>query len=226
MLKILIPILLYVSNAMAGTYTTNLQLYKPATGDTNYVVPFATSMNTLDSYVWGLYTSTYTYAQKDSTQTFTGSNTFNVTGAGVTTISSATILNATLGNAVVNGILSLSTSPFKVGGTTRDISTTGTQAITGLGFKPTAVIVFANIDGGFSFSMGAQGNNTPTGVVVENIAATTTMDARNNLIALWSGTGNLAYADVTSFDADGFTLTWSKSGSPTGTAYIKYAAFR
>lgn len=70
MFKILIPLFIFISNASAGTYTTNLNLYKPAAGDTNYVTPFANSMNTLDSYVWGLYTTTGSFL----TTTGDGSN--------------------------------------------------------------------------------------------------------------------------------------------------------
>lgn len=32
-----------------GTYTTNYNLYKPVKGDTDYISPFATSMNTIDA---------------------------------------------------------------------------------------------------------------------------------------------------------------------------------
>lgn len=49
MLKL--ALLFLTSIAWAGTYTTDLQLYKPATGDTNYVAPFATGMDTLDAAI-------------------------------------------------------------------------------------------------------------------------------------------------------------------------------
>jgi hypothetical protein len=50
-MKILSLILALAVNATAGTYTSDLLLYKPAVGDTNYVTPFATGMDTLDSAI-------------------------------------------------------------------------------------------------------------------------------------------------------------------------------
>lgn len=49
MLKIIL--LLLATNASALTYTTNLQLAKPARGDTNYVTPFNTGMDVLDAAI-------------------------------------------------------------------------------------------------------------------------------------------------------------------------------
>jgi len=49
MIKIILVALLSSTAAQAGSYTTFLNLYKPATGDTNYVVPFANSMTTIDT---------------------------------------------------------------------------------------------------------------------------------------------------------------------------------
>jgi hypothetical protein len=41
-----------------------------------------------------------------------------------------------------------------------------------------------------------------------------------------TGTGNDQTATLSAFDADGFTLAWTKNVSPTGTANIYYIAFR
>jgi hypothetical protein len=38
--------------------------------------------------------------------------------------------------------------------------------------------------------------------------------------------GNYQTCKVTSFDSDGFTVTWTKTGSPTGTATVTYTAIR
>jgi hypothetical protein len=39
-----------------------------------------------------------------------------------------------------------------------------------------------------------------------------------------NGTPDQQYASLASLDADGFTLTWTKQNSPTGTARVAYLA--
>lgn len=51
MLKIITILLLFCGTSFAGTYTTDLNLYKPAYGDTNYVTPFSNGMDTLDAAI-------------------------------------------------------------------------------------------------------------------------------------------------------------------------------
>ena len=50
-MKLITLILALAVNASALTYTTDLNLAKPAVGDTNYVTPFATGMDTLDAAI-------------------------------------------------------------------------------------------------------------------------------------------------------------------------------
>lgn len=110
---------------------------------------------------------------------------------------------------------------FKMGTTTRDLSTaSGTQAITGIGFLPRLVIILGNqtnnartsigIDDGtnhYSIYMGDAGN-------VFYTATGTSMNA---------GSGaNSQSGYVSALDADGFTITWVKTGSPTGTFTLMY----
>jgi len=44
-------------------------------------------------------------------------------------------------------------------------------------------------------------------------------------ITLYQGTG-FAEGNVTSMDIDGFTINWTKSVTPTGTATIMFIAFK
>ena len=104
----------------------------------------------------------------------------------------------------------------------RDLSAAnGNVAYTGVGFKPTSIFAFGVVSGevgdqsiGFGDSAkGAytiEGNNTPQG----------------NLLYMTSSIGNAATADIASYDADGFTLTWTKVSSPTGTAQLRFICFR
>ncbi len=115
---------------------------------------------------------------------------------------------------------------FKVGSFTRDVSVaSGTQAVTGVGFQPTAIICLANISGANQASWGASDGTTNGCVLDFNSAVAATYAINANLIHVQFAAD--AYTGVIStFDADGFTISWTKTGTPTGTATIKYLALR
>lgn len=123
-LKQILIVLALISPASALTYTTNLNLVKPAKYDTNYTVPFANSMDTLDSYVWGLYTSTGSFVLKagdtmtgplttssmtvvDGMTVDTASNTLVVDSVnhrvGLLTANPATLLHISSGSITIDG---------------------------------------------------------------------------------------------------------------------------
>ena len=120
------------------------------------------------------------------------------------------------------------TSGIKLGTFSRDTSiATGTQAVSGVGFKPSHIIFLANV--GLITPQVSIGFSN--GVVNYLIA-----DAYANTIGTWT---NAAYAlyllqtaaiyylgSITAIGADGFTVTWTKVGAKTGTATIYYMAFR
>ncbi len=119
-------------------------------------------------------------------------------------------------------------SRFKIVTTTRDISVTGAQAITGAGFAPKGAVVMAGFSGGspgasIGITDGAGGysliNYYPY-VVGQFVISTA------SLIDLIISNGNFANATITSLDADGMTITWAKTGSPTGTATLLIMFFR
>lgn len=102
----------------------------------------------------------------------------------------------------------------------------GDVAITGVGFKPTSIIFFANVQGQAQHSFGAVDSAKTMGDLV-------TIDAN----AYYSDSGivvnlqtiinvNTQKAVLKTFDTDGFTLTWTKTGSPTGDAYIMCVCYR
>lgn len=114
---------------------------------------------------------------------------------------------------------------FEVGSFTRDVSLTTAQSITTLAFQPKAVIFLAAIDGINSASWGIDDatnhmciNQRTTNVFLYN--ATMSITPTDNAV----DTSSQGY--VASMDATGFTLTWGKTGSPTGTARIIYLAFK
>jgi hypothetical protein len=108
------------------------------------------------------------------------------------------------------------------GSFTRDLTTaSGSQAITGVGFVPKAVLFTMSVGGGARFSDGFD-TQTARGSTYTNGSATFNADARS-IVALTSGS-DFQYAQIATMDSDGFTLTWTKTGSPTGSATIKYLA--
>lgn len=121
------------------------------------------------------------------------------------------------------------TEKIFVSTTSRDVSVTGTQAITGIGFKPSAIQIMTTIASAVgTFSIGYfDGSNG--GLIFDKHVevANAYSHASNNLvIRMQVAFGAETNGFLTSFDSDGFTLNWTKSGSPTGTAQIKFMAFR
>ena len=124
-------------------------------------------------------------------------------------------------------------SSFDIGTFTRDISTAdGTQAVTGVGFQPTHIIFHANINnvaGGFS--VGFDDGTTRRGSGIDGDTANTFSDGSSTtdisiLCRDVAGTSGASYeGSVTTLGADGFTITWNKIGSPTGSLVIYYMAF-
>jgi len=142
-----------------------------------------------------------------------------------TWVDNTTVVNATRMNALEGAAAH---ADVKVGSFTRDLSTaSGTQAITGVGFEPTAVMFFAIVDTTTQTSWGMD-DGTISSANMDNYGDTANT-YRNDLghsIWLRPNATNYSYAKITSLDSDGFTLTWVKNNSPTGTATIMYMAFR
>lgn len=118
---------------------------------------------------------------------------------------------------------------FKIGTLTRDTTVaTGNVAYTGVGFQPKAVIFLMtenNTAGEMSIGIDTQttraalydyGNTTAGAYQVDNTGSI--FDNQTS--------ANQCWGSVSSFDSDGFTISWTKSNSPTGTITIFYLAFR
>ncbi len=108
---------------------------------------------------------------------------------------------------------------------TRDMTTaTGTQAVTGVGFQPTAIIFVGAISGtaqefvGFADSSKAGRNR--------NYLTSSGWFVGAQAISCSVSSGNYQVGDVSTYDADGFTISWIKSGAPTGTLTVYALCFR
>ena len=105
---------------------------------------------------------------------------------------------------------------------TRDTSTaSGTQAITGVGFKPVSIqFLMANASGadnaasiGFTTPVGsAKCLNTPDTGDTAGV-----WQANSNVIVYVESNTARYGGTLESYDIDGFTITWTKTGLPTAT---------
>lgn len=115
-----------------------------------------------------------------------------------------------------------------VGSFTRDITTaTGTQAVTGVGFKPSTIICFSSTAANGQYSVGfddlANLAGCFTGVDAANPNFT---DGGAYSVYVYVSAGNDYKGKVKSFDADGFTFSWTKTGTPSGNVKTYFLAIR
>lgn len=115
---------------------------------------------------------------------------------------------------------------FKVGTFTYDSSTaSGTQAITGVGFAPRAVVFLQGTNGASNVSVGIDDGTTAFGIGDDNVDSATNWIVSTTQSLIGARTiGGSAQGHITTLGTDGFTITWTKTGSPTGTLAIGYLA--
>jgi hypothetical protein len=117
------------------------------------------------------------------------------------------------------------TMQVKTGNFTRDTSlASGTQAITGVGFQPKVIIFFGGEGSTDEMSWGWSDGTSHTAWASDGAnygprTGAAIADLQNSSIDMYEGS-------VQSMDADGFTISWTKTGSPTGTININYLALR
>jgi len=108
---------------------------------------------------------------------------------------------------------------------TRDMTAaTADVAYTDVGFTPTSIIAIGAIDSSLSFAIGFS-DSTKAGRNLFQYAANQLYNT-GGLIEIAVSSGNVQAAVIKTYDADGFTVTWTKSGSPTGTAILNFLCFR
>ena len=113
-----------------------------------------------------------------------------------------------------------------IGSFTRDVSlASGDQAVTGVGFAPVALVFFAQISGNDSGSWGVDDGTTHICFYYE-AGSTHDNDMASNDASIWAEpvNANTYKGIVKSLDSDGFTITWTKGASPTGTLTVAYLA--
>ena len=118
---------------------------------------------------------------------------------------------------------------FKIGSFTRDMTTAdGDQAITGVGFQPILIILFASRSGTTGeFSIGLQISGTQLCQYnSHNITAGSFTATNAACLLMKEAAGSYQFANINTFGADGFTVTWTKTGTPAGTCTVYYLAIK
>jgi hypothetical protein len=204
---------------------TNKTLTSPKINEDVALTSTATELNLLHE-VTALVTASSTDTLTNKTLTSpvinTGlSGTAKASGAEVTTgtADDKFVTPKAIGDAGINTRLA-----SKIITGTRDMTAaSGDVDYTGVGFQPTAVIAIANVDGNYQHSIGISDSSVGEYCVSPNAA--NALYQRSTLI--WLETGGAAQsAVVKQYGSDGFTLTWTKANSPSGTAKIIFLCFR
>jgi hypothetical protein len=114
----------------------------------------------------------------------------------------------------------------KIGTFNRDLAgTSGDVAYTGVGFKPSHVL-FISVTESNGMSWGIDnGTNHYCSFCYGGTFTISTLATNSITVANSAGSGSQTGL-IKTLDADGFTITYAKTGSPTGTINIYYLAIR
>ena len=115
-------------------------------------------------------------------------------------------------------------SPFYIGTLTRVMdAASGAVAYTGVGFLPSRVIFIGTTATSLSFGI----DDGTTAYNGYGFGASAAYNGANNSITLLEDGSKTQVAKIASLDSDGFTLTWTKAGSPSSSEVnVYYMAFR
>ncbi len=116
----------------------------------------------------------------------------------------------------------------KIGNTTKNTAdATGNQAITGIGFTPRLLELKIEVGGTSQMSIGEADGTIQQCIYDQSASLADTWTAATvNCGYLIQTAAIFSAVTLVSFDADGFTLGWTKTGAKTGTATILYKAWQ
>ncbi|MEW6184707.1 MAG: hypothetical protein AB1585_03090, partial [Thermodesulfobacteriota bacterium] len=100
----------------------------------------------------------------------------------------------------------------------------GTQEITGVGFKPSMIIILSARSNSPGFCLGFDDGSNHYHIL--NYDISNIVGSGYSLGWADSTVTNYATGAITTLGSDGFTVTWTKTGSPTGTLIASYLALR
>lgn len=119
---------------------------------------------------------------------------------------------------------------FKSGqGSVSDVAAQGNStsvAVTGVGFTPKQIIIWQQKYDTTSFSVGFDNGSTSLSYMTDPSGNAHWLRSGSYQQLYYSTSSNYTQLKVTSWDSDGFTFTFTKVGSPTGTLDFAYLAFK
>jgi hypothetical protein len=199
--------LLQITGSEIGGYTTGTTAINLGTGAGQV---FITGTKVQNAAVGIAGTAGTGGSKTMSNVNFSGMTTGDFSGIGCKDFIIAT------GTATTGGMICPSS---KIVDFTRDLSlASGSQALTGFGFKPTRCSSFGSIDlvTGSYTTFNGRTDATGGSSALAYYAAGQMIKASGVFLYGGSGADN-AQAAVASYDADGLTLNWTKNGAATGT---------
>ena len=235
-----------------GVYTSRyVNTTAPLTGggdlSANRTIVIPKGTTSVDGYInatdWATFNSKGNASYEFSANNFNGTGNFTTTGRasaatygsdGSVTDAELLYINTLSSNAQTQisakGDMSYANTRFTVITATRDFATaTGNVAYTGAGFAPKAVMIFAVGETFTAATWGMSDGTTSSGIADYSVAGTGAnlwTSSGGNWVNLQKAAGEGQGATLASLDADGCTLAWTKTGSPTGTAYLRIMFFR
>lgn len=115
------------------------------------------------------------------------------------------------------GVISVVTTTKNIA----DASTT--QTVTGAGMTPRYAVILAAVDNTSAFSVGSDLSTSAHYSLWDQVGAGTGSNwgvSSTSSIILQTTSGNNHVGSFTTFNSDGGVITWTKTGSPTGTARL------
>jgi hypothetical protein len=121
--------------------------------------------------------------------------------------------------------LAIAMNLYKVGSFTRDLSVaSGNVAYTGVGFKPKAIIFLGVISSSLVWNIGVDDGTTHSGIS-ENTTPVVQPSGSDSIV-IQDASSNGQTGHILTFDADGFTIAWVKTGAAAVTGSFYYLALR
>lgn len=115
---------------------------------------------------------------------------------------------------------------FKMGTFTINLSTTGDQAIVGVGFKPSLIEFKFGIDNSANVGWSRTDGTNMQMVSDKRAGVEGVYLVNDSYITYYNDGTNAATSVIKSLDSDGFTITKSKVAAPVGTLAVMYLAWR
>lgn len=129
------------------------------------------------------------------------------------------------GNVELQGSITPAPLNVKCGTFTRDVTSLGDQVFSSFGFQPKAIwfnYTILTADGNYGVGMATATDEHSLGGNVNNSNPDRWRYEASG-INIGTSVGNLIYGSIT-IDSDGFTVTWTDTGTPTGTIRVNYMA--